>query len=172
MIITAEQFIDRVWKTHPFTSSPSMVRSERLWVFDRAWFFGTFCPFLAAMFASRKIKYLPGSGMCEVFSNIAMSESALCVIKALSELSEVERDVTTSMVEARVMIPKGESLNGIVDGAHSTTLVALTDDQVNFEVVFFEPQFRAGAKVNYAKYNSCSLEEASRRFVELRDCLL
>lgn len=101
--------------------------------------------------------------MCEHFTQAACLESNWGVIHGNYG------DTRSSMVEARVVIPKGYSLNGIVDGYHSTCLVGVTSSvgSLDYDLWFWEPQYT----VCHAAYMT-QASVAKSRGVEVIDIIL
>lgn len=126
----------------PFVEFPALLRAPYVMVPSREWFEAKWNQQWWEYCTGRSFRYLPGSGMCEQFARAACVELNFCCIETVRAWDASRRDVHVAALEAFVLIPPGELLNGVADGGHATVLVALTEDGATYDLYFWEPQNR------------------------------
>jgi len=155
---------------------PSMISSNRFWVFSRDYILGKFTDDWRKYKAHvNKVaeelgyevgtgKYIPNSGMCERFTAKGVDglNTVLYPIigsgvvhnkKYQKEFGIIERlgDLSAGAWDLRFTVPAGENVNGITDAGHSALNVATTDDGRNVIYEIFEMQNEQSTPLHVAR---------------------
>lgn len=152
----------------PDTKQQDIAAAPYVHVFDEAWLQETFWPYWCEVKREidNKLPVRPMTnnqrrGICDEITKRFMAELTLSC-----RIANGDEDVAPGALEATVRIPPGQSLNMVSDGWHRAALLAVTQNQKDFRLVFVEPQ------LVYAQYETEPLDVAIARGVELRECWL
>ena len=135
MITTVTEIKAAIMKAgHGFVQYPVMIRSSDVFVFSKDFIEDEWNTFWRKWKFANDFVYEEGSGMCEEFSLEAVAKFLRSNRKRAPKSG-----VTAGAFEVRIQIGS-KPVNAVSDGGHDTILIAVTEDQLTFQLYVWEPQ--------------------------------
>ena len=156
------EFQQRISALAPSCSIQFLAPAPYVHVFDAQWLQEDFWPIwceikreLNEAVPSRPMKNNARRGICDEITKRFIAELTLS-----TRIKYGDEDVAPGALEASIMI-YDEPVNLVSDGAHRTSILAVTNDGQTWNPVFVEPQ------LSYAQFQTTTLDDAIARGVLL-----